>query len=239
MKILAVDTSSFVASACLLNGKKTLYTEDSNKITHSEKLLKLIDNLMVQSSLKVQDLDYIMVINGPGSFTGARIGVVTIKGLAITNNTKIIAVTSLEAMAISHYLSLNTDEEKIICALLDAKNSRAYYGLFKLEKKNGKVKSSPLLEISNDTIDEIKNKLYNLTDVSVVTDIPDVIKEDFEKEYLKVVNKKYTPNASSLITFFQNAEKETINKYETDSYALDIVYARQSQAERMKNGEKD
>lgn len=237
MKILAVDTSSTLASVSLLNGKEVLYTEDSNNITHSEKLLKLVDNIMTKEKLKIKDLDYLMVINGPGSFTGARIGVVTIKGLAIPFDKKIIALTSLEAMAINEYISLNTDEEKIICSLLDAKNSRAYYGIFKLEKINGKIKSTILYNISNDTFEDIKDKLYNFSNVLVISDIPEILKDEFDKEKFIIYSKKCSPNAAALINFYKYAEKETLNNHITDCYLLDIIYARLSQAERMKNEE--
>ena len=136
MKILAVDTSEKLASVCYKYDNKKMYKEDTNNVTHSERLLKLIDDVLSNEKCKISDLDYLMTTNGPGSFTGARIGSVTIKGLAISYDKKIIAVTSTEILALDAYLRLNSNDEKVICSMLDAKNNRAYYGIYKFKRKH-------------------------------------------------------------------------------------------------------
>ncbi|MBR1883369.1 MAG: tRNA (adenosine(37)-N6)-threonylcarbamoyltransferase complex dimerization subunit type 1 TsaB [Clostridia bacterium] len=239
MKILAVDTSSILASATLLDGNEIVHKEDTNNVTHSERLLKLIDSVLKERNIKIKDLDYLMTTNGPGSFTGARIGCVTVKGLASAFDTKIISVSSIETMAFHTYLSLNTNEEKIICALLDAKNSRAYYGLFKFSKQNSKVSYSTLLDISNNTIEEIKEKIKEYTDVIITSDFPEIVNDYFKDLYGESGKYEANPNSLDVIYFFKNVTDEILKEHEKDAYTLDVIYARQSQAERMKNGEKD
>ena len=82
MNILAVDTSANVAAAALVSGGKLLAESMlNNKTTHSEKLMPMIDFVLKNSGMDITDIDLFAVANGPGSFTGLRIGVSTVKGL--------------------------------------------------------------------------------------------------------------------------------------------------------------
>ena len=99
MNILSVDTSNKVASVALVNGKNLVnekYSEDQK--THSEKLLPLIDTLLKEEGIDIKDIDLFIVSVGPGSFTGIRIGVSTVKGMAQALDKKVISVTSLEGL---------------------------------------------------------------------------------------------------------------------------------------------
>ena len=101
--ILAVDASSVTAAAALCSGDGTVVRSDflHSGLTHSETLLPMIRRVLGDTS--VADLDAIAVTAGPGSFTGVRIGVATVKGLAFDRDIPCIAVSALEAVA---YLSL-------------------------------------------------------------------------------------------------------------------------------------
>ena len=75
MKILAIDTSSMVASAAVMDGQKLLAEYIVNhKRTHSEQLMPIIEKVLESSGTSIRDIDAIAVASGPGSFTGARIG---------------------------------------------------------------------------------------------------------------------------------------------------------------------
>ena len=238
MKILGIDTSSTLASVSILKNKEIITMQDTNNVTHSERLLKLIDNALKTTKISLNELDYLMTTNGPGSFTGARIGAVTIKGLAAPLNLKIIAVSSIEIIALREYLNLNTKEEKIICALMDAKNDRAYYGLFKFETlENGKIKYAPLLQISNDTLCNILEKLKNFQNIIICGDLYLKISENYSFPHLIISENDLKPNSSYLIDYYNNVCEEIIKNHVQDTYTLDITYARMSQAERIKNGE--
>ena len=117
MKILAVETSSKVCSVALAEDDKLIkeeILEDEN--THSVKLMPLIDKLLSETNNKLEDVDLFAVDKGPGSFTGIRIGIATIKAFMDVTNKKGIGITSLETLA------YNVKEDSIICSLIDAKN---------------------------------------------------------------------------------------------------------------------
>ena len=84
MKILGIDTSSMAASVAVIEDNKLIceYTINTKK-THSQKLMPMIENMLSLSDLNVREIDAIAVCEGPGSFTGLRIGMATEKGIAI------------------------------------------------------------------------------------------------------------------------------------------------------------
>lgn len=131
MLILSVDSSAVTASAALTGGEKVIKSEFiNNGLTHSETLLPLIESVM--NDYSYSDLDAIAVTAGPGSFTGVRIGVATVKGLAFPYDLPCISVSTLEAIAYNF-----VDENAVICAVMDARRMQFYNALFKAE--NGRI----------------------------------------------------------------------------------------------------
>ena len=128
MIILAVDTSAKVSSVSIMkDGKLTAITTLNTGNTHSETLLMSVKSLLEQSSVKVSDIDLFAVTNGPGSFTGIRIGVSLVKGLAFGHK-KCVGVSTLEALAQNLI-----DRNAIICPVMDARRDQVYNALFKAE----------------------------------------------------------------------------------------------------------
>lgn len=127
MKMLAIDTSSLVATVAVMSGEKLLgeYTINS-PMTHSQKLMPIIEELLSTLDLSMEDIDIIGVSRGPGSFTGIRIGISTAKGLAHPRNIPIMGVSSLEAMS---YNLLYCSH--IICPIMDARRNQVYTGIYK------------------------------------------------------------------------------------------------------------
>ena len=100
MKVLAVDTSSVVATCAVLDEEKVLGEYSLNQeMTHSEKIIPMIKELMDSINLKPKDIDVFAGAVGPGSFTGLRIGIATIKGLAHVFDKPVVGVSTLEALA--------------------------------------------------------------------------------------------------------------------------------------------
>lgn len=134
MKILAIETSTIAASAAIIDEYKLhgeIFTD--YKLKHSEKLLVIIDSLLKNLRMDIDDIDYFAVSNGPGSFTGLRIALATIKGFAIVQNKPIITVSTLDALAYSaEYFN------GIICPVLDAQRNQLYSALYRTE--NNKLK---------------------------------------------------------------------------------------------------
>lgn len=131
MLILAIDTSAVTATAavCEWDGadiKKFSLASVNNGLTHSETLFPLIDNALKSFGKTVADIELFAVSAGPGSFTGVRIGVSAIKGLAFDGR-PVASVSTLEALA------ENIGADGVICPLMDARRGVFYNALFKKE----------------------------------------------------------------------------------------------------------
>ena len=126
MTILAFDCASQTASGCLWrDGVPVAHTTLNNGLTHSQNLLPLIDGLFALSGLAPQDADLVGVTNGPGSFTGLRIGLATAAGFAFGQDIRVCPVSSLQAAA--HALAHTGD---LVCAVMDARCRQVYTALF-------------------------------------------------------------------------------------------------------------
>lgn len=132
MKLLAIDTSGPVCGvAVLVNGAIVYEASAVNKNTHSVNLLPMIDAAMQSASLAMADLTRIAVVSGPGSFTGVRIGVSTVKGLAHANNTPCVAVDALEAMTAGvGEFGAGSPGGGVICPIQDARAGQVYGAAF-------------------------------------------------------------------------------------------------------------
>lgn len=136
MKILGIDTSANVASAaiCELGEKPRVIASGSinTKLTHSQTLMPFIESLLANSKTELSDIDAFAVSVGPGSFTGLRIGVSAIKGMAYGLNKPCRAVSTLLGLAYNF-----TVTDCILCAVMDARCNQVYNALFEI--KDGKV----------------------------------------------------------------------------------------------------
>lgn len=129
MKILALETSAKSVSAAVVeNGTILCSTYQNTGLTHSRTLMPLVDGMLRAADLTCANMDLIAVAQGPGSFTGLRIGVSAAKGLAWTLDTPCCGVSTLLAMAqnLRHISGL------IICAM-DARRNQVYNALFRAE----------------------------------------------------------------------------------------------------------
>lgn len=127
MKILGVDTSTPIGSVGLIDGERFVAEHTLSIVkAHSSRLMPAIDQILKWAALTVHDLDACAVGIGPGSFTGIRIGVGTIKSLCYALKKPIIGVSTLEAIA---YNLRYTD--KLICPILDARKDEVYGAVFR------------------------------------------------------------------------------------------------------------
>lgn len=133
MKILAVECSAGPASVAITEGDKVLAHCFKNlKLTHSETLLPMVEDALNSAGLTLSDIDAFAVAAGPGSFTGVRIGIALIKGLALSKKAPTAAVSTLRAMA-----ELNKDTDCLLCPVMDARCNQVYNALFRIS--GGKV----------------------------------------------------------------------------------------------------
>ncbi len=126
MKILSLECSAKAASVAITDNGKLLSEFYSNiGLTHSQTLLPMADSALKASGLELSDIDAFAISKGPGSFTGLRIGISAIKGLAIADNKPCVGVSTLEAIAeaAAHF-------KGIIVATMDARCRQFYSAIF-------------------------------------------------------------------------------------------------------------
>ena len=136
MKILAVDTTATSASVAVCEGKTVLATyTQKNGLTHSETLLPMIEAALKNLKLTPDDIDMFAVSEGPGSFTGVRIGVAALKGLAFGKNKICVGTSTLDALARN---AQGLPGKFLAVPVMDARRSQLYNAVF--EYADGELK---------------------------------------------------------------------------------------------------
>ncbi len=134
MKILAVDTATKSCSVAIVTNRSVLAELTvSTGQTHSIHLMKTIQTVIDLSETDLSALDGFAVTKGPGSFTGLRIGISTIKGLAAATGKQMVGISTLEALAYQSALP-----DRLICSLVDARKDQVYFSRYRLT--NGVLK---------------------------------------------------------------------------------------------------
>jgi tRNA threonylcarbamoyladenosine biosynthesis protein TsaB len=130
MRVLAIDTSTMFGGVAVMDDLSGLIVEVrlNVKSTYSERLMTTVDYALKKSGYKLSDIDFFAVSTGPGSFTGLRIGLSTVKGFAYATGKPIVSVPTLEALAYNFPFCLYP-----VCTLLDARKKEVYAALFKWE----------------------------------------------------------------------------------------------------------
>lgn len=225
MRIFAVDTSSNAASAALIEDEILLGEYILNhKKTHSQKIMPIIDEIFKSSELTPNDIDIYAVNIGPGSFTGLRIGIATVKALAHAAQKPVIEVGTLESMAYNMpYCQYQ------ICAVMDARRSQVYNAVYRWQGDTlVTVKYPRAVDISECIADVENEKTVFIGDGIGVN--RDIIKEKMGERALfaPAAYANQTAAAVAQAAYFKAGDKEYIKSY------LDIVpvYLRKSQAER-------
>lgn len=220
MKILSIDTSSNICAVAILEDEK-LIKEISldNGLTHSEKLMPEIQEILFETNLELTDMDLLVCDVGPGSFTGIRIGISTILAFSDSLGINSVGVSSLESLA------YNIKEDGIICSLIDAKHSNCYCGIYKLENGNYTL----LEELIVDNINNIIDKLQNYDSEFIFIGNGAIVNKAQIIE--KIQNCKFTNN-NNLNAY--NLGLAGIHAFSNKtSHDIKPLYLRKSQAERM------
>lgn len=130
MLILAMESSAKSASAALVrDGALLAQSFSCSGLTHSRTLLPMAEGVLDAAGVKIADVDCLAVAQGPGSFTGIRIGVSAVKGLAWAAEKPAVGVSTLEAMA---YHGLAAGEGALVCCCMDARRAQIYNALFEI-----------------------------------------------------------------------------------------------------------
>ena len=226
MKILGIDTSSMAASVAVIEDNKLIceYTINTKK-THSQKLMPMIENMLGLSDLNVREIDAIAVCEGPGSFTGLRIGMATAKAIAHVNDIPVIGVNSLEALAANMNLC-----DKKICSILDAQRNQVYTGRYQYEG----TKLVEIKEIGIQQIDEILEELAQSGEQWILVGEAVYKYEDKIREISNIE----IPAASNNVTKAGSLCSVAKVKFDEgkdifDCYTVNPLYIRKSQAEEQ------
>lgn len=225
MKILALDTTAKSASVAITENREPLavFTLEAG-LTHSETVLPMVETALKSLHLSASDADAFAVTAGPGSFTGVRIGISAVKGLAFASEKPCIGVSALEALA---YNLRELSGECIVCPVMDARRNQLYNALFHL--KNGM-----LTRLCEDRL----ISLSALTEELQKADMPVYAAGDG----YSILKNAYPIKDTPRLMIAQNAYSvallalDTYEKAEDKSIFSDIsllpVYLRASQAER-------
>lgn len=229
MKTLAVDTSCLTASVAVSQNGKVLGELTTNLAkTHSQKLLPMIKSLLETLDLEASDIDLFAAAIGPGSFTGLRIGVVTIKGMAYAMNKPVYGVSTLDALAF-----LSQGFSGIICPVLDARNNQVYTALYKKEGQE-LIRISDYLGIAiNELIPILRDKGQQILLMGDASEMHfSNIVQQLEYDVYQADTSLFSPRAGSVALL---SEKRVASGEGLDSFQLEPMYLRKSQAERMRD----
>lgn len=228
MKILSMECSATPASVAIIENGNVLASSFVNvHLTHSQTLIPMVEDLLKAARLTISDIDGLAISNGPGSFTGIRIGISAVKGLAAPKNLPCVAVSTLRAMSQNY-----CDTDCIVCAVMDARCNQVYNALFEIE--NGIVKR--LCDDRALLCDELTEEIASISENNTKNII---IVGDGTNIFYPFVEKYKNVRKSSPQGRFQNAAsvglvaEECFNKGETiKADALLPFYLRLPQAER-------
>lgn len=226
MKILAIDSSSQTASVCLMDEDKIVSEFFlNNNLTHSQTIMPMTKALLSACNVKVQDIDLFAVSTGPGSFTGVRIGVSMVKGMAMPQNKPCVSVSTLEAMAYN-FLHLDC----IVCSTLDARCQQVYNAMFRVKNKN-------VIRLTDDraiSVRDLTNELINIKqNIFLVGNGSNICYNELENSLsnIKLAPELLVHQRASGIAFVGKVKFE--NGDFLDSHSLVPIYLRPCQAQRQ------
>ncbi|MCP3901522.1 MAG: tRNA (adenosine(37)-N6)-threonylcarbamoyltransferase complex dimerization subunit type 1 TsaB [Desulfobacteraceae bacterium] len=224
MKILAISTAEKECSIALLENNNLVCEELwAAKQTHSKRIMGMVDRIMDRACVSVNELDGFVVAKGPGSFTGLRIGITTIKGLAYATSKPCAGISSLDGIAWQFSFS-----QLPVCAIMDAQRGEVYHAIYnfkdgKLLKKSKEqaLKPAEALELLDED---------TLFAGSGAIAYQDVIKENFNKKASFAPLFQNTVNASALAHALSKNPSNLLND-EANTNSLVPEYLRKSDAE--------
>ena len=226
MKVLAIETSGSNCSVAIATEDKIIANFSCNTgTTHSQNLMPMIDQALKFANLELNDIDIFSCSVGPGSFTGLRIGIASVKGMALSLNKKVISVSSLLGLAynIGYF-------DGIIASVIDARNNNVYSALYTYSEKPKMIG-----EYISDSIDVLIEKLKtHNSKILFVGDGAISYKERFISEFGdKAYFAPYHLNYQSAVSVAKASIDKANNGEYNDYNTIHPLYLKKSQAERM------
>jgi tRNA threonylcarbamoyladenosine biosynthesis protein TsaB len=221
--ILNIETATTVCSVALAQGEKMLALREENKgYTHAEKITVFIEKVFKDAERKISELGAVAVSNGPGSYTGLRIGASTAKGLCYALNKPLISVDTLKALANQFRDSNNIAREDLLCPMIDARRMEVYCAVFDSSLNEILPVSAKVIDPDSfaDTLG--KQKVYFFGDGAAKCKT--VLAHQTNAKFIEGI----VPSAKSMVTLtaqkFLNKEFEDTSLYEP--YYLKEVMAK-------------
>jgi tRNA threonylcarbamoyladenosine biosynthesis protein TsaB len=224
MKILSIETSSVVASVAISNDEGILGEITINHPrTHSQKLMPIIKYIFNNLSLTISDIDLIAVSNGPGSFTGVRIGLTTAKALAHPNKIPIVTISTLDSLG----MNLSTYNGKVI-SVVDGRRKKVFVKTFNFYKGQVVGKGEAQMGMIQDFLEQWNDQEEEMILVgSGVTENKDYILDNKNEKIALASLKDNFPYAKTLAAIARGINPEDYQSYNT----IEANYIRKSQAE--------
>lgn len=208
MKILYIDTTtSYLYTGLVVDGKLlTDIKEDFGKDL-SSCALKKISEMLASNQIHPSDIDKIMVVNGPGSFTGIRVGVTIAKTYAYSLKKKIVTISSLESMALS-----SKKESTLKIPLIDARRGYVYGAIYNQNM-------IPILNPQYITLEALKCAADHLLDGFQYIS---------NQNFIGIEAESYDPDIEKIVNTFENRQEE-------NPHAVNPIYLKQTEAEEKQN----
>ncbi len=224
MKILALDCSAGPASVAVLADGNIIASSFVNvKLTHSQTLLPMVKNTLDSALLTLEDIDAFAINNGPGSFTGIRIGISAVKGLASPSNKPCAQISTLESIA---YLFKNTD--CIVCSVMDARCNQVYNALFR-------VKDTKVTRLCDDRAvlaDEVIKELDLIDEKVIIAGDGAKLFEQFAKSKTNILIAQEPLRYQNACGVALSAQEKILKENTVKPSELSPFYLRLPQAER-------
>ena len=223
MNLLTIDASGVAGSvAYMQDGKISGEYYICDKLTHSQTIMPMLEDMRDLLQIDLEKVDAIAVTAGPGSFTGLRIGIATIKTLAQACNKPVIGVNSLESLATNFLMCKDT----LICPIIDARHEEVYNALY----ENDMTVSEPRVISLDNLFDELESTGKNVIFCGDgVLNYADKITSKNRANWSIASQNLSMQKASSLC---QVAYVKAMDGVYDDLYTLLPLYLRRSQAER-------
>lgn len=226
MKILAVDTSALVATVALCDDDRLICEEVvNNGLTHSQTLMPMIDDVLSRSGTDLSQVELIVAANGPGSFTGLRIGVSCVKGMAHAKKIPVVGVSTLRAMAYNLPFS-----SFIVCPIMDARRDQVYNAVYKWQGTELVELKAPRALSINELLEE-----FSGTDekIAFLGDGVPVFRNTISEKLIdRAVFAPVNANAQRASSLAVAGKKLFDEGKKEDGFELVPFYLRKSQAER-------
>ena len=244
MKILAIDTSSKICSVAITEDKqKIIELHSDDEKTHSVKLMPMVDEAFKSTNLTLDNIDLLVCSVGPGSFTGVRIGIATMKAFADAKGIPVVQVSSLEGLAynvINGNISATQLASTLFCSLIDANNDNVYCGLYQYYNNCLNQVTNLIAENIETVMTKIDTVLHSFTSqfnhIVFVGDgsvsYKDLLIKSFDQANINLHFVNEDKNHANSVSIATAGYIKYTNGDYGDSDILSPLYLRKSQAER-------